>query len=165
MCSAHLVRDRHIILILDPLKNRAVFLVLLFRLQGRENDPAAADDRFSRAQQHISADGTDMDLHAEHIGGSVCVCHVPAGEEFNDRHAQGSGKRFDQGNIRVTPSGLPFGDCLVADQHLFRQLVLCHFPLFPKTPDHRSGYVLIHDRPPLRISSYRPEAANATCAP
>ena len=138
------MRNCDIVLIFDPLQTQMMGIVLVFCLQSRQYDPTAADDGFSGTLYHIPAQRAHVNAHAQHIVRSVGVYHIHAGKQFNNGYAQGGGKRFDQRNVRVSPSGLPLGDCLIADRDLLSQLVLRQPSSLSQALDHRSRHVLIH---------------------
>ena len=89
MFYGHGVGDGDEMLIFHILHGDGVTVVRVFRLQRRQGNTAAADTGVSGSVDDIAADGADVELAPQHIGGDIPVCDVLAVHQFNDGDAQG----------------------------------------------------------------------------
>ena len=94
--------------------------------------------------QDVAAQGADEEPAPEHIGGAVPVGDVLTVHQLDHGDPQDLGQRLEQGDVRQTLGGLPFGDGLTADPQLLGQRRLGHVPGLPELFDGGSGDVVIH---------------------
>ena len=135
-------------LILYPLHGQLVVFVGgvgIGDVQWGQSDAAATDHCLTGGVEHIPTDGADVELGAQQIGGAVSVDHRFTLHQFQHRHAQCGGQRFQQGDIGQALGGLPFGDRFGADQELAGKLCLRQALGFPQQPDGASGHIGIHN--------------------
>ena len=144
MLLCHRMINRDEMLILNLLDMDAVVSIHILSFQWRQGDAAAADYRVSGAVYDVSADGTDMEFAAEHIGRNVFVDNMLAVHQFDHGDIQRLCQWLQQGNIRQSLGGFPLGDGLAADTDLFTQLGLGQIPLFTKLFDGGACYIGIH---------------------
>lgn len=83
-------------LILYRLDLDLVVFIRRFGLQSRKRHTTAADDGISQGVDHVAADGADIQLGAEQIGGSVLIDDSIALHEFHDGDTQGGGKWLEE---------------------------------------------------------------------
>lgn len=119
-------------------------LVGLLRLQGRQGDAAAGDQGAACGVEDVPAEGTDIKLGPQEVGGAVGVDHLLTGEELRQRDPQGGGQGLQKGHIRQSPAGLPLGDGLAADGEPLRQLLLGQAPALPQGFDCGAGDIGVH---------------------
>ena len=112
MRLAHLVVDRHIILVLNTFNAQTVLLVGGLRIKGRKSYPAAAYDCLTRALYHVSAYRANIKLHAQHVKRPVGVHHVLAGKLSPVRHCGPDKLRIAELKDRIVREG--FGEVLLA---------------------------------------------------
>ena len=134
--------------IFHPFNGQLVLLVGIIGLrdiQRGQRDAAAAHHGLTGGVEHVPAEGADIELGTQQIGGPVSVDHRFALHQFQHRHAQCSGQRFQQGDVGQALGGLPFGDRFGADQELAGKLCLRQAFGFPQQPDGASGHIGIHN--------------------
>ena len=73
-----------------------VVFVQRFSLQGRKRHTAAANDGISQGVNHITADGADIQLGAEQIGGLILVDDGITFHQLHDGDTQSGGERLDE---------------------------------------------------------------------
>lgn len=81
----HRMRQRNTILVLQPLALHEMAVVFRFYFQGRQPDSAAGYDRRPCGMQSIPADRADIELGFQHIGRTVGVDNLLAGQQFRQR--------------------------------------------------------------------------------
>ena len=140
-------------LILHTFDGNSVITVRLFCLQGRQGDPAAADDGMANAVDHITADGANIEFGAQHIGRDILIDDMLPVHQFNHGDIQRLGQGLQQRNIRQPLGGFPFGDRLAADPNFLGQFLLGQIPGFPKLTDGCACNVGVH-----RNTSFHPKS-------
>ena len=154
----HGVGDGDEVLILHILDADCVAFVRLLRLQGRQSDAAAADDRTANAVDHIAAEGTHMEFGSQHVGGGVLVDDGLTVHQLDDGDVQCLGQWLQQGNVRQTLGSFPLGDGLAADADSLGQLRLGQILLFTKLLDCCTCYICVHGchvLPDKRVSHHQ----------
>lgn len=141
----HGVIDGNVVFIFDVLDCGGVGVVGRFRFQRRQGDAAAGNHGWAHGLKNIAADGTDIELAFEHVGGAVCVDNLLAGEQLSNGNLERLGERLEQGNIWQAAAGLPFGDGFVADAEFFSELRLGEMLLFAQRADGAAGDVVVHE--------------------
>ena len=141
----HGVINGDVILVLDVLDAGGVGVVGRFRLERRQGDATAGNHGRAHGLEHVTADGADVKLAFEHVGGAVGVDDLFAGEQLGDRNLERLRQGLEQGNIRQTAAGLPFGDGFVADAEFFGELRLGEMLLFAQRADGAAGDVVVHE--------------------
>ena len=152
MVFGHGVVDGDEKLIFHPLQRQLMVFVGVVRLrdvQRRQGDAAAAHDSLPGGVEYIAAQGTDVELGAQQVGGTVAVDDGCALHQFQDADAQSRCQRLQQGDVGQAVGRLPLGDGLCADGQLFGQLCLRQVFGFPQLPDGSAGNVRIHKNSPL----------------
>ena len=119
MLLGHRVVEGNEMLVLHTFNGDRVVILCFFSLQSRQGNAAATDHRVSHAVEHIAADGTDIELAAQQIGGNVFIADVLPIHQLNDGNAQRLCQRLQQANIRQTLGSFPFGDRFGADTPFF----------------------------------------------
>lgn len=76
----HGVIDSDVILVLDVLDCGGVGVVGRFRLERRQGDATAGNHGRAHGLEHVAADGADVKLAFEHVGGAVGVDDLLASE-------------------------------------------------------------------------------------
>ncbi len=107
MGFCHGMMDGDEVLIFYRLNLDIMVFIRRFGLQSRKRHTAAADDGVSQGVDHIAADGADIQLGEEQIGGSVLINDRIAFHELHDRDTQGGGKRLKERDIRQPFGGPP----------------------------------------------------------
>ena len=118
MILCHRVVDGNEQLILHPLHGQLVVLVGVLRFRNvlrGQGDAAAAHHGLPGGVEHIAADGADIELGTQEVGGPVLVDHGLSLHQFQYRDAQRGRQRFQQGNVGQAFGCLPLGDGLGAD--------------------------------------------------
>lgn len=141
----HWVINGDVILVLDVLDAGGVGVVGRFRFQRRQGDAAAGNHGWAHGLKNIAADGADVELAFEHVGGTVGVDDLFAGEKLGDGNFERLGEGLEQGNIWQATAGLPFGDGFVADAEFFGELRLGEMLLFAQRADGAAGDVVVHE--------------------
>ena len=139
-------------LIFHPLERQLMVFVGVVRLrdvQRRQGDAAAAHDSLAGGVEHIAAQGTDVELGAQQVGGTVAVDDGFTLHQLEHADAQSRCQRLQQGDVGQAVGRLPLGDGLCADGQLLGQFGLCHTLCFPQLPDGSAGNVRIHKNSPL----------------
>lgn len=93
MGFCHGMMDGDEVLIFYRLDLDLMMFIRRFSLQSRKRYTAAADDRIPQGVDHVAADGADVQLGAEQIGGSVLIDDSIAFHEFHDGDTQGGGNQ------------------------------------------------------------------------
>ena len=91
----------------------------------------------------ISADGANVEMRAQEVGGSVAVDDPFTGHQFRDGDTEGAGEGAQKGNIGEPPGGLPFGYRLAADADQIGKVCLGKAFAFTKLFDSNAGDVRI----------------------
>ena len=104
----HGVINGDVILVLDVLDAGGMGVIRRFRLERRQGDATAGNHGRAHGLEHVAADGADVKLAFEHVGGAVGVDDLFAGEQLGDRNLERLRQGLEQGNIRQTAAGLPF---------------------------------------------------------
>lgn len=141
----HGVINGDVILVLDVLDAGSVDVIRRFRLERRQGDATAGNHGRAHGLEHVAADGADVKLAFEHVGGAVGVDDLFAGEQLGDGNLERLREGLEQGNIWQAAAGLPFGDGFVADAEFFGELRLGEMLLFAQRADGAAGDVVIHD--------------------
>lgn len=141
----HGVIDGNVVFIFDVLDCGGVGVVGRFRLQRRQGDAAAGNHGWAHGLENVAADGADIELAFEHVGGAVGVDDLFAGEKLGDGNFERLGEGLEQGNIWQATAGLPFGDGFVADAEFFGELRLGEMLLFAQRADGAAGDVVVHE--------------------
>ena len=134
-------------LILHPLHGQLVVLVGVLRFRNvlrGQGDAAAAHHGLPGGVEHIAADGADIELGTQEVGGPVLVDHGLSLHQFQYRDAQRGRQRFQQGNVGQALGRLPLGDGLGADRELCSKLCLGEVFDFPQLSDGAAGDVSVH---------------------
>ena len=139
------VIDGNVVFIFDVLDAGGVGVVGRFRFQRRQGDAAAGHHGWAHGLKNVAADGADIELAFEHVGGAVGVDDLLAGEQLGDRNFERLGEGLEQGNIWQAAAGLPFGNGFIADAEFFGELRLGEMLLFAQRADGAAGDVVIHD--------------------
>ena len=140
----------------------AVVLVRVFGLQRGQRNAAAADQCISNAVDDIAADGTDIELAPHHVGGDILVFDMLTVHQFNDGDPQCLSQGLEQGDVRQTLGGFPFGYGLAADADFVCQLCLGQIPGFPQVFDGGSGDISVHAVTSFLGKAYHKKKKNAT---
>lgn len=141
----HGVIDGNVVFVFDVLDCGGVGVVGRFRLQRRQGDAAAGNHGWAHGLKNVAADGADIELAFEHVGGAIGVDDLLAGEQLGDRNFERLGEGLEQGNIWQTAAGLPFGNGFVADAEFFGELRLGEMLLFAQRADGAAGDVVVHE--------------------
>ena len=140
-------------LILHIFDGDSVITIRLFCLQGRQGDPAAADDGMAYAVDHITTDGANIEFGAQHIGRDILIDDMLPIHQFNHGDIQCLGQGLKQGNIRQPLGSFPLGDGFAADPDFLGQFLLGQIPCFPKLTDGCACNVGVH-----RNTSFHPKS-------
>ena len=162
--NAPFTREEYESFIRELLNADRVILVPRLRLQLWQGDAAAAHHRFPGTQQHISADGADVEIGPQHVPSLVSVADSVSGQQFHDRNPQGLAQRLDQRNIRQSLGSLPLGYRFVADADLIGQLRLGQALSFSQTFDCSTSNVIVQRISLLSPPVYPKHDAGATYA-
>lgn len=103
----HGVINGDVILVLDVLDAGGVGVIRRFRLQRRQGDAAAGNHGWAHGLKNIAADGADVKLAFEHVGGAVGVDDLLAGEKLGDGNLERLREGLEQGNIWQAAARLP----------------------------------------------------------
>lgn len=103
----HGVIDGNVVFVFDVLDCGGVGVVGRFRLQRRQGDAAAGNHGWAHGLKNVAADGADIELAFEHVGGAIGVDDLLAGEQLGDRNFERLGEGLEQGNIWQTAARLP----------------------------------------------------------
>lgn len=141
----HGVSDGNVVFVFDVLDCGGVGVVGRFGFQRRQGDAAAGNHGWAHRLENIAADGADIELAFEHVGGAVGVDDLLAGEKLGDGNFERLGEGLEQGNIWQAAAGLPFGNGFVADAEFFGELRLGEMLLFAQRADGAAGDVVVHD--------------------
>ena len=141
----HGVSDGNVVFVFDVLDCGGVGVVGRFRFQRRQGDAAAGNHGWAHGLENVAADGADIELAFEHVGGAIGVDDLLAGEQLGDGNLERLREGLEQGNVRQAAAGLPFGDGFVADAEFFGELRLGEMLLFAQRADGAAGDVVIHD--------------------
>lgn len=141
----HGVIDGNVVFVFDVLDCGGMGVIRRFRLERRQGDAAAGHHGRAHGLKNVAADGADVELAFEHVGGAVGVDDLLAGEQLGDRNFERLRKRLEQGNIWQAAAGLPFGDGFVADAEFFGELRLGKMLLFAQRADGAAGDVVVHE--------------------
>lgn len=141
----HGVIDSDVILVLDVLDCGGVGVVGRFRLERRQGDAAAGHHGWAHGLKNVAADGANIELAFEHVGGAIGVDDLLAGEKLGDGNLECLREGLEQGNIWQTAAGFPFGDGFVADAEFFGELRLGEMLLFAQRADGAAGDVVVHE--------------------
>lgn len=76
----HGVINGDVILVLDVLDAGGVGVIRRFRFQRRQGDATAGNHGRAHGLEHVAADGANIKLAFEHVGGAVCVDNLLASE-------------------------------------------------------------------------------------
>lgn len=120
----HWVINGDVILVLDVLDAGGVGVVGRFRFQRRQGDAAAGNHGWAHGLKNVAADGANIELAFEHVGGAVGVDDLLAGEQLGDGNFERLREGLEQGNIWQAAAALPFGHALAADAELACELFL-----------------------------------------
>lgn len=141
----HGVINGDVILVLDVLDAGGVGVIGRFRFQRRQGDATAGNHGWAHGLKNVAADGADVELAFEHVGGAVGVDDLLAGEQLGDGNLERLREGLEQGNIWQAAAGLPFGDGFVADAEFFGELRLGEMLLFAQRADGAAGDVVVHE--------------------
>lgn len=141
----HGVSDSDVILVLDMLDAGGMGVIRRFRLERRQGDATAGHHGWAHGLKNIAADGADVELAFEHIGGTVGVDDLLAGEKLGDGNFERLREGLEQGNIWQAAAGFPFGNGFVADAEFFGELRLGEMLLFAHRADGAAGDVMVHE--------------------
>lgn len=141
----HGVVDGNVVFVFDVLDGGGVGVVGRFRLQRRQGDAAAGNHGGAHGLENIAADGADIELAFEHVGGAVCVDDLLASEKLGDGNLERLSEGLEQGNIWQAARVLPFGNGFVADAEFFGELRLGEMLLFAQRADGAAGDVVVHE--------------------
>lgn len=141
----HGVSDGNVVFVFDVLDCGGVGVVGRFRLERRQGDAAAGHHGWAHGLKNIAADGADVELAFEHIGGAIGVDDLLAGEQLGDGNFERLREGLEQGNIWQAAAGFPFGNGFIADAELFGELRLGEMLLFAQRADGAAGDVVVHE--------------------
>lgn len=88
MFLGHGMVDRDKMLILHSFNGNGMVVIHVFCFQRGQGNTTAADQGISGAVYCITADGTDIELAPQHIGGGVLVGDLFAVHQLNDGNSQ-----------------------------------------------------------------------------
>lgn len=103
----HGVINGDVILVLDVLDAGGVGVIRRFRLERRQGDAAAGNHGRAHGLEHVAADGADVKLAFEHVGGAVGVDDLLAGEQLSDGNFERLREGLEQGNIWQAAARFP----------------------------------------------------------
>lgn len=103
----HGVIDGNVVFVFDVLDCGGVGVVGRFRFQRRQGDAAAGHHGWTHGLKNIAADGADVELAFEHVGGTVGVDDLFAGEQLGDGNFERLREGLEQGNIWQAAARLP----------------------------------------------------------
>ena len=149
MLLCHRVPDGDEVLIFHILDGERVVVVRFFCLLCRQCNAAAADHSVTQRIDGVSANRTDVEPAAQHIGGNVFVDNRFAAHQFDDGDAKGLGKGLQKADIRKSFGGFPLGNGLAADTDPVSQFCLGQAAALPQMFDGGSGHIAIHKYPVL----------------
>ena len=166
-CHGVMERDKK--LVLHPFDGQLVVLVGVLRFRNvlrGQGDAAAAHHGLPGGVEHIAADGADIELGTQEVGGPVLVDHGLSLHQLQNRDAQRSGQGLQQGDIGQALGRLPLGDGLGADGKGSGQLRLGEVFGFPQLPDGAAGDISVHGSVPSFSSAqaYQNKTLHATYA-
>ena len=133
-----------VVFILHALNEDHMPFICLLRLFPQQLDTVALDHGFAHRVDYISAYRAHIKPGLHHVCRHIPVGNPVAGNQLRHRDPECVRNGFQQGNVRVSLSGLPFGNRLVAHVQLLRQLQLGHILLQAQLPDSRAGHILVH---------------------
>ncbi len=103
----HGVIDGNVVFVFDVLDCGGVGVVERFRFQRRQGDAAAGNHGWTHGLKNVAADGADVKLAFEHVGGAVGVDDLFAGEQLSNGNLERLREGLEQGNIRQAAARLP----------------------------------------------------------
>ena len=103
----HRVINGAVILVLDVLDAGGVGVIGRFRLERRQGDAATGHHGWTHGLKNVAADGADIELAFEHVGGAVGVDDLLAGEQLGDGNLERLREGLKQGNIWQAAARLP----------------------------------------------------------
>ena len=166
-CHGVMERDKK--LVLHSLHGQLVVLVGVLRFRNvlrGQGDAAAAHHGLPGGVEHIAADGADIELGTQEVGGPVLVDHGLSLHQFQYRDAQRGRQGLQQGDIGQALGRLPLGDGLGADGKGSGQLRLGEVFCIPQLPDGAAGDIIVHGSVPSFSSAqaYQNKTLHATYA-
>lgn len=102
----HGVSDGNVVFIFDVLDCGGVGVVGRFRFQRRQGDAATGHHGWAHGLKNIAADGANIELAFEHVGGAIGVDDLLAGEQLGDGNFERLREGLEQGNIRQAAAGI-----------------------------------------------------------
>ena len=144
MILGHGMVNRDEMLILYVFYGDAVVIICFLRFQRGQSNAAAADNGAAGAMDDIAAEGTDIELAPQHIGGDILIADMLSVHQLNHRDSQSLRQRLQQRDIRQSLCRFPLGDGFATDTDSFPQVCLGQVPFFTQLPDGISGDISIH---------------------
>ena len=86
--------------VLHILGGDGVVIIRFFRLQSRQGNATAADERISQTVNRIAADRADIELRPQHIGGDVLIDNVLTIHQLDNGDTQCLSQGLQKRNIR-----------------------------------------------------------------
>jgi hypothetical protein len=102
----HGVIDGNVVFVFDVLDCGGVGVVGRFRFQRRQGDAAAGNHGWAHGLKNIAADGADVELAFEHVGGAVGVDDLLTSEQLGDGNFERLREGLEQGNIWQATAGI-----------------------------------------------------------
>lgn len=103
----HGVIDGNVVFIFDVLDCGGVGVVGRFRFQRRQGDAAAGNHGWAHGLKNVAADGANIELAFEHVGGAVGVDDLLAGEKLSNGNFERLREGLEQGNIWQAAARFP----------------------------------------------------------
>lgn len=103
----HGVIDGNVVFVLDVLDAGGVGVIGRFGFQRRQGDAAAGNHGWAHGLKNIAADGANIELAFEHVGGAVGVDDLLAGEQLGDGNLERLREGLEQGNIWQATARFP----------------------------------------------------------
>lgn len=103
----HWVIDGNVVFVFDMLDCGGVGVIRRFRFQRRQGDAATGNHGWAHGLKNVAADGANIELAFEHVGGAIGVDNLLAGEQLGDGNLERLREGLEQGNIWQAAAGLP----------------------------------------------------------
>lgn len=103
----HGVIDGNVVFVFDVLDCGGVGVVGRFRLERWQGDATAGNHGRAHGLKNVAANGADIELAFEHVGGAIGVDDLLAGEQLGDGNLERLRQGLEQGNIWQAAARFP----------------------------------------------------------